>query len=51
VLQADGAGGKPLQKRSGLGLPLAKNLIEAHGGRMELVSEPGAGTIVTIALP
>ncbi|MDK2758093.1 MAG: PAS-domain containing protein [Blastomonas fulva] len=51
VLQADEAGGKPLQKRSGLGLPLAKNLIEAHGGRMELMSEPGAGTIVTILMP
>lgn len=51
VLQADEAGGKPVTKRSGLGLPLAKNLIEAHGGRMELVSEPGAGTIVTILMP
>lgn len=51
VLQADEAGGKPVHKRSGLGLPLAKNLIEAHGGRMELMSEPGAGTIVTILMP
>lgn len=51
VLQADEAGSKPVTKRSGLGLPLAKNLIEAHGGRMELVSEPGAGTIVTILVP
>jgi signal transduction histidine kinase/PAS domain-containing protein len=51
VLQADEAGGKAVTKRSGLGLPLAKNLIEAHGGRMELVSEPGAGTIVTILMP
>lgn len=50
VLQADESGGKPLPKRSGLGLPLAKNLVEAHGGRMELMSEPGAGTIVTILL-
>jgi signal transduction histidine kinase len=51
VLQVDEAGGKPVHKRSGLGLPLAKNLVEAHGGRMELVSEPGAGTIVTILMP
>lgn len=51
VLQADEAGGKPMQKRSGLGLPLAKNLVEANGGRMELMSEPGAGTIVTIMMP
>ena len=51
VLQADEAGGRAPQKRSGLGLPLARNLIEAHGGRMELMSEPGAGTIVTILMP
>ncbi|WP_373489166.1 PAS-domain containing protein [Blastomonas sp.] len=49
LLQADEQGGKAT-RRSGLGLPLAKNLVEAHGGRMELVSEPGAGTIVTILL-
>lgn len=39
-----------LQRRTGLGLPLARHLVEAHGGRLELVSEPGEGTIVTIAL-
>jgi signal transduction histidine kinase len=35
----------------GLGLPLAKQFIEAHGGTIELQSEPGTGTIVTIRLP
>ncbi|WP_225421063.1 sensor histidine kinase [Sphingomonas parva] len=35
----------------GLGLPLAKQFIEAHGGRIELVSEPGEGTTVTFRLP
>jgi signal transduction histidine kinase len=35
----------------GLGLPLAKQFIEAHGGNIELVSEPGVGTTVTIRLP
>lgn len=45
------AAGKPLPRRGGLGLPLAKQLIEGHGGKLELQSEPGAGTTVTIALP
>ena len=35
----------------GLGLPLARQLIEAHRGRLELQSEPGAGTTATIILP
>jgi signal transduction histidine kinase len=35
----------------GLGLPLARQFIEAHGGRIELVSELGEGTTVTFRLP
>ncbi|HEY6916178.1 MAG TPA: PAS-domain containing protein [Allosphingosinicella sp.] len=35
----------------GLGLPLAKQFVEAHGGRIELQSELGIGTTVTIRLP
>jgi signal transduction histidine kinase len=35
----------------GLGLPLAKQFVEAHGGTIELLSEPGAGTTVTLRLP
>jgi signal transduction histidine kinase len=38
-------------RRTGLGLPLARQLIEGHGGRLDLQSEPGAGTTVTIWLP
>ena len=34
----------------GLGLPLAKQLIEAHGGSIEVQSEAGAGTTVTVRL-
>jgi signal transduction histidine kinase len=36
---------------TGLGLPLAKSMIELHGGRLELDSAPGAGTRATIWLP
>ena len=35
----------------GLGLPLAKQFVEAHGGAIELQSALGEGTIVTIRLP
>ena len=36
---------------TGLGLPTAKRLIEAHRGSITLTSPPGLGTIVTIQLP
>ncbi|MCM8556884.1 sensor histidine kinase [Sphingomicrobium sediminis] len=35
----------------GLGLPLTRQFVEAHGGSVELVSEPGAGTAVTMVIP
>jgi signal transduction histidine kinase len=35
----------------GLGLPLARKLIEAHGGTLELRSEPGRGTSAVVLLP
>ena len=38
-------------KRQGLGIPLAQQLIEAHGGTLELESELDAGTTATIRLP
>jgi signal transduction histidine kinase len=36
---------------TGLGLPLAKSMIELHGGTLEIDSELGVGTTVTITLP
>ncbi len=36
---------------AGLGLPFAKAIIELHGGSLELASEVGQGTTVSIELP
>ena len=36
---------------AGLGLPLAKNLVELHGGALEVMSELGKGTVVTCRFP
>jgi signal transduction histidine kinase len=36
---------------SGLGLPLAKALVESHGGMLMIDSEPEVGTRITILLP
>jgi len=46
-----GADGKPEGRRGGLGLPLARQLVEAHGGRLDMQSEKGVGTTATINLP
>jgi len=34
-----------------LGLPLAKQLTELHGGALTIDSEPGVGTTVKVHLP
>lgn len=36
---------------SGLGLPTAKAIAEAHGGRLEMQSVQGIGTVVKLTLP
>jgi signal transduction histidine kinase len=35
----------------GLGLPLTRQFIEAHGGTIELASKKGKGTTVTLTIP
>jgi signal transduction histidine kinase len=36
---------------TGLGLPLAKAIVELHRGTLEIESYPGRGTTVTVTLP
>lgn len=36
---------------TGLGLPIAKKIVEEHGGAIRVLSEPGKGTTVLIDLP
>lgn len=36
---------------SGLGLTIANRIVSAHGGRIEVASEPGRGTRVTMLFP
>lgn len=36
---------------TGLGLPLSKRIVEAHGGTLQVKSSPDIGTVFTILLP
>jgi two-component system, OmpR family, sensor histidine kinase VicK len=36
---------------TGLGLPIARTIVEAHGGHIEAVSRAGEGTKMTLCLP
>lgn len=54
VLERFYRGGDPTSRPSGglgLGLALADQVVAAHGGRLEVASEPGAGTTFRFSLP
>ena len=39
------------QSGSGVGLPLCREIVEAHGGSLRIQSRPGLGTTVSFWLP
>ena len=39
------------QDGTGIGLPITRDILRAHGGDLALKSEPGRGTVVTLTLP
>ena len=46
--------GSPLSKRyqgTGLGLPLCRQIMKLHGGRLNIDSEEGKGTVITLHFP
>ena len=42
---------KPAGRKRGMGLAYAQRLIQLNKGSLEIISEPGSGTTVTISLP
>jgi signal transduction histidine kinase len=36
---------------TGLGLPIVQRIVEAHGGDLRLLSQPGSGTTATLRVP
>jgi len=43
--------GEIVSKRQGLGIPLARQLVESHGGTLEIESRKGEGTAAIIRIP
>jgi signal transduction histidine kinase len=42
---------KPPRQGAGLGLAICREIVQAHGGRIELSSEEGSGTTARLSLP
>lgn len=53
LARAEGSlrGGDDAGEGTGLGIRLARQLVEAHGGSLEMASEKGRGTVAAITLP
>jgi signal transduction histidine kinase len=50
-INSDRQGYPSARQGTGLGLFIAKSIIEQHGGRIEVESTPGKGSVFTIVLP
>ena len=42
---------KPVGAGTGIGLSISRNVVEAHGGRIELGTRPGGGALFRVVLP
>ena len=42
---------KPKEQGTGLGLAFAKSVVSAHGGAIDVASEIGKGSTLTVVLP
>ena len=51
IFTAYWSGQRQSSKGTGLGLFIAKAIVEAHGGRLEVESQPGDGASFTVAFP
>jgi PAS domain S-box-containing protein len=44
-------GGRATRRGAGLGLPIVKGIVDAHGGRIWVTSAPGRGSTFSFAIP